>query len=1249
MPSPRPPLLSRAPQRSFGRRLAAAGTCAALVAGAAMTAIAMPATAAIVAEPIVYEGSGALALAPVGTLQTPEFDAGAAEIVSYHAATQQLFIVNAVAGAVQAIDVSDPSAPTLIDEIVAEGAPISGGGTIPAGAVANSVAVTPGGLVVVAVEAPTKTDTGWMLSVDATTRDVLGAVSVGAQPDSVAVSGDGAYAVLANEGEPSDDYLVDPVGSISIVDLPGTVAASEQSAVRTVGFEEFEADGTRTLPEGIRVFAGIDGIDLPVSRSIEPEYASVAPDDVTAYVSLQEANGLAIVNLVDGTLELAALGSIDRGVVPMTMSDRTANLTERITVDGIEGLFMPDTIDTYEVGGETYVVTANEGDAREWGDYEEPVRVQDLALCDTIDTTNRAAFDRLEVSIESPQVDDCYSALHAFGTRSFSIWDSAGTLVSDSGESLERITAEALPEFFNAGNDDNVLGSRNDAKGPEPEAVAIGEVDGRQYAFIGLERVGGIAVYDVTVPTAPEFTTYINNRDFSLDVEADIAAVGDSGPESIVFLPAGDSPTGRAMIAVGNEITGTTTLYSVTPQTTIQVLGINDFHGRLEANRAEAGAAVIAGAVGQLRAENPNTVFASAGDMIGASTFTSFSQQDNPTIDAFVAAGLDVGAVGNHEFDAGFADLTDRVLPRYGDPRYGLGANVYLAGTETPAHDEFWVTELDGVRVGFIGTVTGQTASLVSPAGIAGIEFGDPVEAANRVAAQLSNGEEGDGEADVIVSLVHEGPDSADCATLGAADDAFGSIVRDSSSDIDAIFAGHTHIVVDCAFPVAGSGVERPVVMGGQYGTHLAQVELTVDTETLEVTGASRSVIPLAPGNVAAFPADAAVAQIVADAVEAAAVVGDTVVGSVTADITRAFDAGGVEDRGAESSLGNLIADIQLWATSNESFGGEPAQIALMNPGGIRADLLLGDDDGVTTYRDVASVQPFANTLFTQDLTGAQLKQVLEEQWQPAGSSRPKLHLGVSEGFEYVYDESLPQGERILELRLNGEPIAADDVVRVVANSFLANGGDNFTTLAEGTNRTDTGQVDLAAAVAYFEEFEVVEPAPLGRAIIGSDDWATVSLRLDGLRAGDTVPVTVSGLEPGQTISGALLGAADGLSTAAAISLSAVELGMATANAEGVATFALVLPRDLAAGAYVLEVASQVPGELPIRVELQIAAAPAAVGAGAGGVGGVGGLPVTGAEAGGLLALALGLLGAGAATFTLRRRASRSLATVAGE
>ena len=229
------------------------------------------------------------------------------------------------------------------------------------------------------------------------------------------------------------------------------------------------------------------------------------------------------------------------------------------------------------------------------------------------------------------------------------------------------------------------------------------------------------------------------------------------------------------------------------------------------------------------------------------------------------------------------------------------------------------------------------------------------------------------------------------------------------------------------------------------------------------------------------FPAVPQVAKIVDAASAQAEVVGAQKIGNISADITRGGTDG--SDRGVESSLGNLVADMHHWATSNDTFGGTPTQIAFMNPGGLRADLLYRTD-GTVTYKDAASVQPFGNTLFTMDLTGAQIKAVLEEQWQPEGSSRPKLHLGISEGFGYTYDPNAARGAHITSMSYQGQPIADDAVFRIVTNSFLAAGGDNFATFAQGTNVADSGQIDLVAGIDYFKAHPLVDPAPLGRAKI---------------------------------------------------------------------------------------------------------------------------------------------------------------------
>jgi 5'-nucleotidase len=535
---------------------------------------------------------------------------------------------------------------------------------------------------------------------------------------------------------------------------------------------------------------------------------------------------------------------------------------------------------------------------------------------------------------------------------------------------------------------------------------------------------------------------------------------------------------------------------------TIDLVSINDFHGRLEAIAPSGGAAVLGGVVNAYRAANPNTAFVAAGDLIGASTFTSFIQHDEPTIDAFNAMGLDASSFGNHEFDQGRADVDDRIL-EHADWPY-LAANLYDKATGEPAYQQYELEEFDGVTIGFIGAVTEDLPTLVSPAGIATLDVKPVVPEVNRVADQLTDGEESNGEADVLVLLVHEGAESPDIEDA-TNDSRFGTIVNGADPDIRMIISGHTHLAYDHEIPIAGTDDTRLVISSGQYGEKFAHTVLTVNPETGELIDADAEILNL-PG--AADP-DPVVAGIVADAVAQAAELGNVALGTITQTIPRAIQTSGSENRGGESTLGNLIADAQLAATSDLG-----TELALMNPGGIRTDLVFassgeGDPDGSVNYREAATVQPFANTLVTIDLTGAQLKQVLEQQWQPAGSTRPFLKLGVSHRFTYTYDPAAAEGSRITAMYLNGERVADDQVVHVVTNSFLAAGGDAFTAFTEGANKADSGRIDLDAFVDYIQSNSPVTP-DLGQRAVG----VTLSPPADGeaYEAGEQVTLTLSSL-----------------------------------------------------------------------------------------------------------------------------------------
>jgi 5'-nucleotidase len=516
----------------------------------------------------------------------------------------------------------------------------------------------------------------------------------------------------------------------------------------------------------------------------------------------------------------------------------------------------------------------------------------------------------------------------------------------------------------------------------------------------------------------------------------------------------------------------------------------------------------MAAEVNKVRATNPNgTLFVSSGDNIGASTFTSFIQKDQPTLDVLNEMGLDVSTPGNHEFDKGRSDFEGRVVPASTFPY--VSANILDSATGEPVYSPYVVEERNGVRVGFIGAITELMPELVSPAGIAGLEFGVIVDNVNLAADELTDGVETteNGEADVIVLLVHEGAATAvESDSTGNSD--FANIAKNVAPSVDAILSAHTHNTYNFQNIVpTGGTVARPVVQTGSYGAALSHLQVTFDPETQAKSVTSLPLIPLFTSK---EDPDTRVAAIVAEAVRLARIEGQRPVGTITGDLLRARQTAGTENRGGESTLGNLVADAQLAATVDRG-----AQLALMNSGGLRADLLYAssgdptvDPAGRVTYQEAAAVQSFANTLVVSTLTGAQIRQTLEQQWQPANAGRPFLKLGVSKGLAYTYDPTAPAGSRIGTVTLDGVPLDPAASYKVTVNSFLASGGDNFTALNGASSKVDSGKVDLESQVAYFAANPVVSPDFAQRAVGVSATTAPAA----GFAAGDEVTLALSSL-----------------------------------------------------------------------------------------------------------------------------------------
>ncbi|MFN7692693.1 MAG: choice-of-anchor I family protein [Burkholderiales bacterium] len=490
---------------------------------------------------------------------------GAAEITAYDAASKRLFVVNGANGTVDVLDLSDPASPKRVGSIDVSSY----------GAGVNSVAIHEG-LVALAAEANPKTNPGTVAFYNAADLRLLNRVTVGAQPDMLVFTPDGRFVLSANEGEPSGYGVpgaVDPEGSVSII----TVNRGGTPTVATADFRAFNSQMDSLRAAGVRIY----GPGASVAQDLEPEYITFSADGATAYVALQENNAIATVDIANARVtSIRPLGWKDHNLAGMGMdvSDEDAGTNTnsgtalvKIQQVPVRGLYLPDAIASYTVGGKTYILSANEGDSRaDWPGFNEESRVRaycSAGLDPAVFGANAAnlLFDsnlgRLQITT-APNGNDngknalgqC-NALYSFGARSFSIWDASNiSRVYDSGDELERLSLNMTNVAFNASNSNNTLDSRSPSKGPEPEGVVVGKFGEKFYAFVGLERVGGVVVYDVTNPTKPFFVELLNTR---------TEATGDRGPEGLTLIPADKSPNGKALLIVGNETSGTVAIIQI--------------------------------------------------------------------------------------------------------------------------------------------------------------------------------------------------------------------------------------------------------------------------------------------------------------------------------------------------------------------------------------------------------------------------------------------------------------------------------------------------------------------------------------------------------------------------------------------------------------------------------------------------------------------------------------------------------------
>jgi 5'-nucleotidase len=527
----------------------------------------------------------------------------------------------------------------------------------------------------------------------------------------------------------------------------------------------------------------------------------------------------------------------------------------------------------------------------------------------------------------------------------------------------------------------------------------------------------------------------------------------------------------------------------------VQLLAINDFHGNLQPPAGSSGrvGATLAGGVEYLatkvkalEATNPDrTLEVAAGDLIGASPLLSAAFHDEPTIEAMNALGLDISAVGNHEFDEGVDELlrmqnggchpVDGCQDGDGfagaDFQY-LAANVVYKSNGKPIFPAYKIRSLGGAKVGFIGLTLKGTPSIVSANGITTVDFLDEAETINAATAELkAKG------VHTIVVLLHEGGaqsvalSESTINTCTGMSGAIGPIVANLDPEVDMVISGHTHNAYNCLLPNS-DGLSVPVSSGSSFGRLVTDIDMTINRASDQPTSISVD-NKIVTRDVAADPAETA---LITKYNTAIAPIANAVVGTISSDITTTNNAAG------ESALGDVISDAQLAYTQTSG-----AEIAFMNPGGIRAPLVYGfqyatEQLGEVTYGEAFTVQPFNNLVVTQDMTGAQIKAALEQSWQGCfGRTQATVILQTSASFAYAYDTARACGDRITALNVNGTPLDPNATYKVAMNNFVADGGDSFPGMKAGTNRVYAPGFDVDALTTYLGANSPVGPGPQNR------------------------------------------------------------------------------------------------------------------------------------------------------------------------
>lgn len=906
--------------------------------------------------------------------------------------------------------------------------------------------------------------------------NLLQSYTAGVQPDMVKYTSDGRYIITADEGEPREQGI-DPEGSITIVDtLNGDIA----QAVTHVKF-----DNPNVIDDLVHIRGASDakgkitgkGSKEDALYDLEPEYITLSDDEQTAYVSLQENNAIAVVDIASKTVtSVQGLGYKDYND-PKNALDLINDGVIKLENAPFYGMYMPDGISTYSVGGQTYLLTANEGDATEWPGRESVSKLSKVV--GNLNPTSAAAlflqdkgtlYDKLEVA-----ADMGTDGVYLYGGRSFSIWNAADMMqVYDSGSDFENITAERLPDYFNTSNSKVEKDDRSTKKGPEPEYVTVGQVGDKVFAFIGLERIGGVMTYDVTDPQHPIFMNYVNTREFDKGIDTD------TGPEGLEFIEAKSSPTGRPLLLVANEVGGTVTVLEldITEETPVSdtweltVMHTNDTHAHL------ADVARRVTLVNQIRNEGGNNLLVDAGDVFSGDLYFTkwFGRADLAFMNYM---GYDAMTFGNHEFDQGTAVLANFI----NNAKFPLvSSNIDFSKDEhiaslvkspitinttaqkTTANGGVYpyvILDVNGVEVGVFGMTTEDTTETSSPG--KNVIFKNAQESAEETVKVME--QEG---LKHIIALSH----------LGYGRD---KAIAETVEGIDLIVGGHTHTKLSKPEFLTDTINNTPtvIVQANEWGKFLGRVDLVFDKNGVVQTGEGQTTGQLltvdntVTEDIVAkemlAPYNAELGELKKQVIGIASVV---------------LDGERKNVRSKETNLGNLIADGMLSKAKQL----KNADIAIMNGGGIRASI----DQGEITMGELRTVMPFGNTLFVLDVTGQQLKDGLENGISGAKLADLPGKFPQIAGMKFKWDPNATGGNKVFDIMIQRESgyeaLNLSSTYRLATNSFVANGGDGYvsfaTAIVSGAYHEDLGYPDYEIFMEYVDSLGgSVSPKVEGRIV----------------------------------------------------------------------------------------------------------------------------------------------------------------------